>query len=137
MAYATYEDYAALYGGEMEEAVFDRLLWEAEQVMDRATTGIDGVAKLHVAYPEEDEAVKRCACALAERLRQGQLADNGDGTMSPRVVLSRTAGAESVSYAAADQVNTPLADTVREYLGGVRDRNGVPLLYMGRYPVSL
>ena len=140
MAYAVYEDYAALYGEGLDEAGFDRLVWQAGRVMDRATTGVDGVAKLRVAYPErEDEAVRRCACALVERLRRGQPVEHPDGTVSPRLVTGRTAGAESVTYAAAASgaEDTALADAVREYLGGVRDANGVNLLYLGRYPAQL
>lgn len=111
------------------------------------------------------EAVRRCACALVDTLRrieQAQaassmaqsLAENADGTVHGRVVTSVTSGAESVSYAAGSAAGVRqtavdaaagdrtararlLADTVRSYLAGVPDANGVNLTYMGRYPVRL
>jgi hypothetical protein len=66
-----------------------------------------------------------------------------------KVIASVTAGNESITYstgtngfatavdaavmdkAARDKL---LSDTVREYLSGVEDANGVKLLYMGCYP---
>lgn len=163
MAYAAYEQFAALYGEALDEAQFDRLLWEAEQVMDQATTGVDGVAKLRAAMPEEEraaQAVCRCACALTELLARLERAaesislgrehvENADGTLQPRMVAARSSGSESVTYAAGSgsaavdaAVSDPavrrqlLDDTVRRYLAGVPDGNGVNLLYMGPYPVG-
>ncbi len=169
MSYATYEDYKALYGEEsMGEAVFGRLSWEADKLMDDATTGVDGTRKLRVAMPKckhGKEAVKRCACALVDTLRQideaaeairkaQSLAENADGTLQGRVITSRSAGGESISYAAGSAAihGTTAAsaavsdltarqrlmdDTVRRYLSGIPDANGVNLLYMGPYPAGL
>lgn len=169
MSYATYEDFKALYGGEgLGEADFDRLSWEAERLMDDATTGVDGVRKLRAAMPKckyGRETVKRCACALVDTLRQideaaeairkaQSFAENADGTLQGRVITSRSAGGESISYAAgsaASQGKTAagaavgdltarqrlMDDTVRRYLSGVPDANGVNLLYMGSYPAGL
>lgn len=168
MSYATYEDYAALYGGDkLDEAGFARLIWEAERVMDEQTTGVDGVRKLRTYPPADDlgaEAVKRCACALtdtlrqteetAENIRKAQTLVEDDavaGAVRSRVLSSLTAGGESVSYAAAGAarsgttaidaaVSDPaaldalLADTARRYLSGAADANGVNLTYMGGYP---
>ncbi len=169
MSYATYEDFKALYGdGKLDEAGFSRLVWEAEKLMDDATTGADGVRKLRAAPPKckcDKEAVKRCACALVDTLRQIEEAaenirraqgytENADGTLQGRVITSRSAGGESISYAtgsAAKSGTTAIdaavsdmtarerlfADTVRRYLSGVPDANGVNLLYMGPYPVRM
>ena len=167
MAYATYEDYKALYGeSTLDETGFARLVWEAEKVMDDATTGVDAVRKLRL-FPPKDadgaEAVKRCACALVDTLRligeteqarrEAQtLAENADGTVHSRMIASVTAGSESVSYvtgSAAGAQSTAidaavgdrtararlLDDTVRRYLAGVPDANGVNLTYLGRYAV--
>ena len=162
MAYATYEDYTGLYGaGRLDEAGFARLLWEAERVMDQATTGVDGVVKLRAAMPREEQAaqaVRRCACALTELLARLEQAaesvslgrehtENADGTLQPRLVAARSSGSESVTYAVGSAsavdaaVGDPAAwrqltdDTVRRYLAGVPDANGVNLLFMGPYPV--
>lgn len=169
MAYATLAEYAKLYGDEtLDEAGFSRLVWEAEQLMDTATTGVDGVRKLRRAFPADEhdaEAVRRCACALvdvlrqigeaAESIRKAQaLVDNADGTVQSRLVASRSSGSESISYATgsaaraggtaidaavSDQTARArlLEDTVRRYLSGVPDANGVNLLFLGRYPVKL
>lgn len=169
MGYATYADYKALYGeSKLDEAGFTRLVWEAERLMGAATTGVDGVAKLRVAMPMEErdaEAVKRCACVLADTLRQLEeaaenirkaqaLIENADGTVQSRQVASRSAGSESVSYAtgsaarsggsAVDAAVSDLTarqrlfdDTIRRYLSGIPDANGVNLLFMGAYPVRL
>lgn len=169
MAYATYEDFKSLYGDDkMDEAGFSRLSWEAEQLLDTATTGVDGVRKLRRAFPVEEhdvQAVRRCVCALidilrqldeaAESIRKAQgLVENADGTFQSRLVASRSSGSESISYATgtaaraggtaidtaiSDQTARArlLDDTVRRYLSGVPDANGVNLLYLGQYPVKL
>lgn len=165
MAYATYEDFKALYGERLDEAGFTRLVWDAERAMDDATTGLDGVQKLRVAMPADEygaEAVKRCACALVDTLRQIEEADeanrktrtmveNADGTLQSRVISSRSSGSESISYATGNAarsgtttidaaVSDPaarerlLSDTVRRHLSGVKDANGVNLTFMGAYP---
>lgn len=166
MAFATYEDYKALYGNNgLDGAGFTRLIWEAERVMDDATTGADFVHKLRVASPVDEygaEAVRRCACALVDTLRKMEEADeadskaralveNADGTVHSRVIASVSSGSESISYAtgsAARSGTTAIdaarsdpaarerlfADTVRRYLAGVTDANGVNLLFMGVYP---
>ena len=113
MAYAAYKDYKDLYGeNRLGGADFNRLSWEAEQLMDEATTGLDGVRKLRVAMPtdEHDAAtVRRCACVLvdtlhqleeaAENIRKSQaLIENADGTVQSRQIASRSAGGESISF---------------------------------------
>lgn len=114
MAYATYEDFKALYGdSKLVEAGFSRLSWEAEQLLDIATTGADGVRKLRRAFPVDEhdaQAVRRCVCALvdtlqqlddaAESIRKAQaLVENADGTVQSRLVASRSSGSENISYA--------------------------------------
>ncbi len=169
MAYATYEDYTALYGdGALDEAGFTRLTWEAEHLVDAATTGVDGVRKLRHAWPADEQdaqAVRRCVCALvdtlwqldkaAESIRKAQaLVENADGTVQSRMVASRSSGSESISYATGSAARSGttaidaavsdqtararlLDDTVRRYLSGVPDANGVNLLFLGRYPAKL
>lgn len=164
--YVDYERYAALYGDSLSAQEFDRLAWEACRTLDAATTGVDGVKKLKIAHPvdEEDaEAVQRCACELVNvlyRLRQAEEAANDargyirreDGSLRGKLVSSVTAGNESVSYGSgglngATVLDKALADgavrkklfddKITEYLSGVADANGVGLLYMGEYPYGL
>lgn len=142
--------YAALYPDGPEEGRFERLAWEARRIMDRATTGADGVRKLTAALPTAPEAVQavdRCQAALIHRLWQMEQQDSyvnrEDGTLAGRVVTAVTAGSESVTYAAPRNGQTAPAEREKEllalaagYLAGVPDGNGVNLTYMGRYPAQ-
>lgn len=151
--YADHNYYINLYGA-IEEATYNRIAWLAAKELDRYTTGADGYAKLRNALPtgEGEEAVKRCECAVVNLLwKIERLTAHGDGvagisgaaTAGP--VASVSSGSESISYAqggtminaAASDVsarNAIIGETVREYLSGVKDANGVNLLFMGVYP---
>lgn len=156
-SYVDYEFYKSLYGeGAIPESGFNRLLWEACKRVDSLTFG-----KLKFAFPtnEEDaEAVRRCVCRLIEiataieaankRVSEGQgyVVDEATGSMRGKVVSSVSSGSESVSYTVKSESGSTLidavladkaaqdklyADTVKEYLAGVPDANGVNLLYAG------
>ena len=59
--YITYSEYTALYDP-IEERDFNRLVFQACQAVDNLTTGVDGVKKLRVAFPADEDnatAVKR------------------------------------------------------------------------------
>lgn len=164
MAYIDYEYFTSLYP-EIPEADFNRLSWEASRKMDVLTTGVDGVKKLKVAFPTDEddaEAVKRCACALVDILYQIKQAEETaksasgyteteDG-LKGKVISSVSAGNESISYAVgksataetwldkalsdSKELDSKMNGTIREYLSGINDANGVPLLYLGdKYPV--
>ena len=165
MAYVEFSEYKTLYGDkEIPETDFNRLSWDACKKLDNATTGVDNVKKLKVAFPrEEDDAitVKRCACELVSILYKLEQAEKTmqsakgyvqreDGSLQGKVVSSVSAGNESISYSANGGSNTAtlfdkaladkavqeqlFRDTITGYLSGVADANGVNLLYMGRYP---
>lgn len=158
--YITVDDYNAIYDP-MDEKAFDRLAFDAFRMVDNYTTGVDGVKKLKVAYPTDEdssEIVKHCAAKLVNLLYQIQEAENaaamGRGYTETeqglqRKIISRTeAGNESISYSETKLSNSTIdaavadksvrdaliSSTIREYLSGVTDANGVNLLYMGRYP---
>lgn len=151
MEQASFDEYKALYGEELDQAGYDRLAWQAKRAMDSVTTGVDGVRKLAAAPPTEEygvQAVKRCQMALVHMLHETEAAAvtvvRADGTVTGRAVTSITAGAESVTFAAPAAVSGDrteqqrvLRQTAEEYLDGVADANGVPLLYGGKYPVPL
>ena len=162
MAYVDYEYYKSLYGEEsIAEIDFNRILWSAEREIDKATTGIDGVKKLKVAFPLEDdgEIVKRCIvelvnflCKLEEAEKNAnslyQLTERHDGTLQGKVISSVSAGNESISFAVGKSSDTALGNAVkgfqnreetiyqliRSYLSGITDANGVNLLFAGEYP---
>ena len=161
--YISLDYYQSLYG-EIPEADFKNLSWEACRKLDVLTTGVDGVRKLKVAFPtdEEDaESVKRCACAVLNMLYQLKQAEDTAKTASGfietanglqgKIISSVSAGNESISYATGSTFDTLysqaasdktvqdqlLSDTIHEYLSGIPDANGVNLLYMGPYPCRL
>ena len=158
--YIRYEYYKALYDPVNEKA-FTRFSFDACRHIDRLTTGIDGVKKLKIAFPTDEdsaEAVKRCTAAVLnfliriDSLEKAALSANEyvqtENGLQKKVISSVTAGNESISFSSGDAktvFDASLADTevrsreianiVREYLSGVTDANGVNLLYMGCYPV--
>ena len=167
MAYVDYAYYQSLYGDSaIPEADFNRLSWEACRKMDAATTGIDGVRKLAVAFPTDEyavECVKRCACELVSVLYQLKQARENAAKASGytettnglqgKVISSISSGNESISFSSgtsgssATVIDKALsdkaaeaqlyADTIHEYLSGVSDANSVNLLFMGRYPYRI
>jgi hypothetical protein len=158
--YADYEFFNSIYGDVMPETDFNRLVWNAQKKVDDLTFG-----KLKFAFPTDEdaiEAVKRCECALidlAKKIEDAQnrvesaqgYVDDGSGAIRGKVVSSVSSGSESVSYTAKAETGSTIIDavlsdktaqeklyrdTVKEYLTGVKDANGVPLLYAGLpYPV--
>lgn len=162
--YADYEFYKTLYGEKsVSETDFNRLSWDACKKIDAATTTVDGIKKLKIAFPtdeDDSEAVKRCLCELInilykleqaeERVNASQgFVQREDGTVSSKLVSSVSAGNESISYStnnisAATLIDKALSDktvqeqlyrdTIAKYLSGVTDKNGINLLYAGRYP---
>ena len=163
MAYVDYEYYKTLYGEKaIPETDFNRLLWDVEREIDKATSGVDNVRKLKVAFPvnEEDaETVKRCVCALVEFLKQiedaernansvGQYTERTDGSLQGKVVSSVSAGNVSISYAVGKSADTAISNATKSLqdrdvtvyafiasrLHGISDANGVNLLFGGEYP---
>lgn len=163
MAYVDYEYYKFLYGEKaIPEADFNRLLWDAEREIDKATSGVDGVRKLQVAFPTnvyDAEAVKRCVLGLVDFLYKLELAENSlnamlqyteraDGSLQGKVVSSVSAGNESISYAVGKSADTAVSNALKDVqsrdrvvyqliasrLSGIYDANGVNLLFGGKYP---
>lgn len=157
--YITYSEYTALYDP-IEEKVFKRLAVDACRSIDRLTTGADGVKKLKVAFPQDEEnaaVVKHCAAQIVNLLFQIQEAETTaslgrgytetENGLQGKVVSSVSAGNESISFSTGGgktyvdaAVSDPadkkklIAGIIRDYLSGVTDANGVNLLYMGVYP---
>lgn len=156
MKYVSYQYYKALYGDKaMSESDFNRFAFDAEREIDKATSGIDNVKKLVVAFPtnEEDaEIVKRCVCALAEILLEINnaegLVQSADGSVHGKMVASVSAGNESISYSTLETYagtavksikdkGKVIYDFIANHLNGVADANGVNLLFVGYYPYKV
>lgn len=147
--FVDYEYFTSIYGKSVEETTFNRLLWNAEKLVRDAATGIDGRCKLDFAFPNKEtdaETVKRCVCAVVDLMARVDKAETeADGN---KVVKSVSAGNESITYDVKSGIigavltdktaQTKLyTDTVREYLRGTKDKNGVNLLFGGIYPYVL
>lgn len=113
MGYVDYEYYRSLYGEKaIPEADFNRLALDACRKLDIATTGIDNVKKLKVAFPVDEydaETIRRCVCELInisyklEQSEENARSVHGyitreDGTVTNKQVSSVSAGNESISY---------------------------------------
>lgn len=144
--FVEYEYFTSIYGKSVEKTTFNRLLWNAEKLVRDATTGVDGRCKLDFAFPDKEtdaETVKRCVCAMVDLMARVDKAETeADGN---KVVKSVSAGNESITYDVKGGIigavltdKTAQAklytDTVREYLRGTKDKNGVNLLFGGIYP---
>lgn len=161
--YVDYECYKTLYGSDaVSESEFNRFSWDASKKIEHYTCGADGINKLKVAFPTDEEgqeSVKRCVCSLIDLMSNIKRAENNtqansgyvqkeDGTLQGKVITSVSAGNEKISYSAGEASATLISravadkvvreqlfrDTIKEYLSGVTDANGVNLLYMGTYP---
>lgn len=151
--YINHDRFNAMYSDNMDCTTFNRIRFEACRLIDRATTGIDGVAKLRIAFPTEPheaDAVRFCAAKVIHALYQIERVESSvcsDGTDSGRNITHIESGNESITYsdpsktsalaaAAADRTvrDNLILDTIREYLSGVTDANGINLLFMGAYP---
>lgn len=164
--YADYTDYITIYGTDrLPEAEFAPLALKAERTLDLYTTGVDDVRKLEIAFPQriKDAAlVRACFCEIVDMLyvigqaekaaEQARGYESVDGALRGKVISSRSAGNESISYSASGSVNQTAVEKaisseseraraidgiVRTYLSGVKDANGVNLMFMGRYPKEL
>lgn len=157
--YITYDEYTALYSP-LEDKLFSRLAFDACRYIDRYTTGIDGMRKLSTAFPDDAysaEAVKRCMADIISFLAQiheaeksasvGRAMESTENGMHGKIIESVTAGNESITYATTHgktvvdaaaanpaEKERAVCKMVLNGLSGICDKNGVSLLYMGRYP---
>jgi hypothetical protein len=158
--YIGYKEYEQIYDP-IDEKTFNRISYDACRHIDKITTGIDGVKKLKIAFPTNEdaaEAVKRCTAAVINFLSQLDTLEKTSASvrgysetangLQGKVVSSISAGNESVSFSSGDTktlVDVSVSDIstrdqvisniVYAYLSGVADSNGVNLLYMGQYPL--
>lgn len=157
--YATAEKFAQLYPSAPNET-YERYAWDAQKALDNATTTVDGVKKLRVAFPTDEddaEAVQRAFCAVVNALREiddaktAATAASGyvqtEGGYVSGAIRSISAGGESISYGADASAETDitraakstgatknyLRELIEGYLRGAKDDNGINLLYGGSY----
>ena len=159
MSYATFDYCEELYP-DLTEKEYNLYSWETKHEIDKHTSGVDGVKKLKIAFPTDEdnaEAVKRCFAHLLYSLAQigrertnlakasEPIEINGQIAMGP--VSSVSSGSESISFASGTQKSSYymaatdpkeksklIVSIIREYLSEVKDDNGINLLYGGVYP---
>lgn len=142
--YATYDFYKTEYCGELiAEDAFAKWIERSSRQIDIYTS-----RRLLDAYPideYDDRQIKMCACVLADRMyevdkymKSSEIQKDGTSKM----VKSKTAGSESVTFATGETVYASVIKDQRslrgfyysiaaEYLADVSDINGTMILYRG------
>lgn len=150
MSYLTHSEYVNFYADGLTPEEFSVLSFQADRLADVLTTGADGVRKLAVAMPTDEvdaEIVKRgiaCLIHTMWQVEQMESAAVSRGIAAGGGVSSVSSGSESISYggsgsaiaaAAADPVakDKLYRSTLVGFFRGVKDANGINLLYMGVY----
>lgn len=163
--YVTLADYQQFYSDSIEVTDFNRFVIGACKKADVLTTGVDGVKKLKVAFPtnEDDaEVVKAAICGVIHLMNEIKTIEDAsisaqgyvtreDGTVVGKTVASISSGSESISYSTSASGQTLASSLLGDKLGqekafstilsegfrGTDDANGVHLMYMGIYPLQI
>ena len=152
--YVTYKEYLSMTGADPDkhsEFAFNRAEYKAERELSRYITTVDGIDKLKTAFPTDAfdaEAVRRCICELTNLILEIEASEaaqqiSSDAPHGP--VSSVSSGSESISYSTGNTaLNSAVSDlnarralfteNMKMYLSGVKDANGVNLLFTGVYP---
>ncbi len=155
MAYTTYEFYTTTYYGTAiaTSTEFERLESRACDKLDTMTFD-----RLVSGLPADTRAatkVQKAVCAVADKINEieqaektaqaGGFTTDESGNLVGKIATSKSSGSESISFSATSTVKSAVMnavgdtqaqnrlcyDTAREYLSGVLNDDGVPLLYAG------
>ena len=154
MAYTTYEFYTTTYyGTAIASTDFERLESRACDKLDTMTFD-----RLVSGLPTDARAAKKvqkAVCAVADKINEieqaektaqaGGFTTDESGNLVGKIATSKSSGSESISFSATSTVKSAVLnavgdtqaqnklcyDTAREYLSGVLNDDGVPLLYAG------
>ena len=149
---------------DITEAEYNMNGYEAQIRLDEVTTTVDGVKKLKSAMPidpDDLEAVRRCFAKLTHELTLVERAKNELISMSSVTsgaegahvgsVKSISSGSESISFGTDANYTSPyvtaatndekkeemLKNVLLNGLRGIKDKNGVNLLFGGVYPFGV
>lgn len=124
MPYIEADQYIILGGKVQDGQAFDRLSYLAEKLIDKYTQRRVRDMK------EVPEAVKRCMVELINAMVN---ADPTEAATKPTVASFNNDGYSETytNIVTADGLKSALYDIVTEYLSGVEDDNGTPLLWLG------
>lgn len=154
MAYTTYEFYTTTYYGKaIASTDFERLESRACDKLDTMTFD-----RLVSGLPTDTRAstkVQKAVCAVADKINEieqaektaqaGGFTTDESGNLVGKIATSKSSGSESISFSATSSVKSAVLNAVgdtqaknklcyeaaREYLTGVMNDDGVPLLYAG------
>lgn len=143
--YLTFGEYIQFHK-DVSEADFRLLEARARKIFNNLTTGVDGVCKLEEHFPNGED-IKFAMAELIHELYQFNEADKASGFVMDgdvyrgRQIASVSAGGESISYThgqssyslAGAERDKYIVTKATELLRGLKDNNGVPLLYGGAY----
>jgi hypothetical protein len=155
MAYTTYDFYKETYYGTAiaTQGEFDRLESRACDKLDTMT--FDRLVPGLPADTRSATKVQKAACAAADKLREieqaekmaqsGGFTTDESGNLVGKIATSKSSGSESISFSATSSVKSAVLsavgdtreqnrlcyDAAREYLTGVKNDDGVYLLYAG------
>ena len=135
--YLTYEEYQE-YGGTLDEVTFNDYEFQARARIDWYTFNR---LQNETSYPE---SVKRCVYTLIGFILLSHQAESvgpsTDGSAVQAGITSQSNDGVSVSYnvmnaaQAAETADKKIADTVNQFLQGVKNSLGQKVLYRGIYP---
>lgn len=156
MAYTTYEFYKTIYYGKVIETQddFSRLESKACDKLDFMTFDrlVSGMPTID---PRAATKVQKAVCAVADKLQEIEAAEkltqaggysiDESGNLVGKIIESKSSGSEKITFSSASSVKSAVInvagdtqaqnrlcyDTAREYLSGVLNDDGVPLLYAG------
>ena len=109
MAYADFDYYINIYnGGKVSEDKFDYLAERASDFIDKITFN----RLKNGDYPEFQDKIKKCCCALAEIVGDYEKSRNNSE------IASETIGSYSVSYKniSAENYQSSMQNTAKQYL---------------------
>lgn len=155
MAYTTYDFYKETYYGTAiaTQDDFDRLESRACDKLDTMT--FDRLVSGLPVDTRSNTKVQKAVCAVADKLQEieqaektaqsGGFATDESGNLVGKIVTEKSSGSEKIAFSATSSIKSAVLsavgdtqaqnrlcyDTAREYLTGVKNDDGVLLLYAG------
>lgn len=154
----TIDEFIEYTGADITPMEFERYRIKAEKMMCDETITVDGICKLKQFPPTAIDDLLLIKFGIANIILMlksyadidanmsnavGYTVDE-NGTLQGKVVRSKSSGSESISYDSGASMDKSIGDLternrrykemVFETLRGIKDSNGVNLLYAGVYP---
>lgn len=143
MAYTTFEFYTTTYHGNVvPESDFDRIADRASEEIDDWTN-----KRLRKWLPDDEDDltdIQKAACILADSIyRQEQVLnagmmsidrkENSDGSVTGRIITSKSAGSESIGYSASGATSSSIEGSAVQAQKAEAESRAIRLLSGIRY----